>query len=95
MEPCDHESDLYLHLLEHPEKIDGLMKADTAKDSSRLYKLMNSRTRGFKTKINRRHAAIRNQYKKGDCLYIDQVVRPEEIRATKISRRRLKEIAEA
>lgn len=92
LEPCDHEADLYVYLMEKPKKIDKMLLAGTAKDSTRLYRLVNSRTRGLKTKMNRRHAAIRNRYKDGDCLYVDQVVRPEEIRATKISRKQLKEL---
>jgi hypothetical protein len=91
-ESCDHAQELLLHLLENPEKLDGLLKPGTAKESTRIYSLVKSRTRGFQSKLIRRHKRIRKEFRDGGCLDCECVTRPEEIELTKISRRRLKEI---
>ena len=58
IEPCDHLSDLIIHLMEHPRKIDGLIAPQRAKSSTVLYGLMSSRTRAFRSKINKRRVRV-------------------------------------
>lgn len=53
-EPCDHLQELLLHLITNPAKLDAMMREGTAKTSTRLFALAQSRMRGHRTKINRR-----------------------------------------
>jgi hypothetical protein len=85
VEPKDHISDLILHLLEHPRKIDGLLSPRSGKPSSVLYALAQSRIRGFRAKIARRRGLVEERLRLGYSIDCELALTEEEIAAVSAS----------
>jgi hypothetical protein len=66
VEPKDLKAEIFLHLLQNPKKLNGLMNPRTAKPSSMLYKLTKSRMLGYRSKLGDRRALV--SYWKKDLL---------------------------
>lgn len=54
----DYAQDVFIHLLEHKEKLPGLLFPTNAKSSTVLYSLVKSRMRGVRKQLTDRHCRV-------------------------------------
>ena len=83
-EPCDHEADVILHLLQNIKKVDRIMRPEKAKSTTVFYSLVKSRMRGFRSLISdRRNIVDRHLRGYGDlaCEYVVSDQEKSEITA--------------
>jgi hypothetical protein len=87
IEPEDHISNLLVHLLQYPRKIDALIEPRRGKQSSVLFGLIKSRTRGYRKKLRDRRKLMEERSR----LYVEPTDPDENLRR-KVKRIRLKRV---